>query len=208
MHWRGLDPQHGHGHDGQWRRGARRRGHLPVRGGRRIERDPDGQGRRASRRPSLKLELYDNYCQQMLTRTGSSISVTSVLPGNGLYMVSLSSTGGDGGRYTFTLAGKAPNMKWTQNGSIPTQMSVYDRTMAMPKGTLLTATVSSTKFQPTLQVLDPARARDPAGRLRHDRHGQGDGEEPADTGRHAELPARQLRPARGLGQHATSAPSP
>ena len=105
--------------------------------------------------PSLVLVLYDNYGQQMLSRTGSSISVTSVLPGNGLYTVCISSAGGDGGQYTLTLAGKAPNMKWTQAGSIATQMSVYDHTMAMPKGTLLTATVSSTKFQPTLTVLDP-----------------------------------------------------
>jgi hypothetical protein len=105
--------------------------------------------------PNLKLELYDNYDHQMLTRTGSSVKVTSLLPGNGCYMVCLSVASGNGGRYALTLAGKAPNMKWTHTDSIATQMSVYDRTMAMPKGTLLTASVTSTKFQPTLQVLDP-----------------------------------------------------
>ena len=92
-------------------------------------------------------------------------------------------------------------MKWTQNGEHPaTQMSVFDHSMAMPKGTLLTATVSSKKFQPTLQVLDPLGNAIPLGGFVTTATGKVTVKSLPIPGGTAELPARQLHAARGLGR--------
>ncbi len=106
--------------------------------------------------PALTIRIYDTHGEPLLEQTGTSLSLSPVLPQSGLYTVRLMPAGAGALTYKLSCSGKAPSVKLKVGGTLTNGGDSEDATFAAQAGSLAKIKVSSKTFDPVIGIFDPA----------------------------------------------------